>query len=57
VYRPDMLITCARQDHPSDFIRELAQKTQQTTAYLCEGQSCQLPIHDPRELEERLRGK
>ena len=57
VYRPDLLITRATGDHPSNFIRGLAKNTHEATAYLCEGQSCQLPIHDPRELEERLRGK
>ena len=55
VYRPDLLLTRATEDHPSPFVRELFRRTKKTTAYFCEGQSCQLPIHDELELEKRLR--
>lgn len=55
VYRPDLVITRATGDHPSDFIRGLAKKNQGTTAYLCEGPSCQVPVHDGDEIVEALR--
>jgi uncharacterized protein YyaL (SSP411 family) len=54
VYRPDLLITGAREDHPSEFIRGLAGRTKISTAYLCEGQSCQLPITNVADLKDAL---
>ena len=55
VYRPDLLITRATEDHPSEFIRGLASQTQIATAYLCDGQSCELPVRSEEELVDRLR--
>ena len=55
IYRPDLLITRATEDHPSDFVRGLASRARETTAYLCEGRSCQLPIQGEAELVEKIR--
>ena len=54
VYRPDLLITGAEGDHPSEFIQGLARKTREGTAYLCEGEKCQLPIKTPEKLRSLL---
>jgi len=54
VYRPDLLMTLATEDHPSDFVRGLAKEVKRATAYLCEGQSCQLPLTDVNELMGKL---
>ena len=54
VYRPDLLITCADDSHPSEFIRGLAKKTREGTAYLCEGEKCQLPVKTAEELKNLL---
>ncbi|NDC80653.1 MAG: thioredoxin domain-containing protein [Verrucomicrobia bacterium] len=56
VYRPDLLITRATKEHPSEFVRRLAD-AKKATAYLCEGQSCQLPLREERELIQKLRVK
>jgi len=55
VYRPDLLITGAEEDHPSEFVRELARKTKAGTAYLCEGEKCRLPVKTPVQLLSLLR--
>ena len=55
VYRPDLLITGAAEDHPSEFIRELAEQAKEPTAYLCEGQSCRPPVESPDVLKDLLR--
>ena len=55
VYRPDLLITGAEEDHPSEFVRELARKTKAGTAYLCEGEKCRLPVKTPEQLLSLLR--
>jgi uncharacterized protein YyaL (SSP411 family) len=54
VYRPDLLITGAEEDHPSEFIQGLARKTEDGTAYLCEGEKCQLPVKTVEELRGLL---
>jgi uncharacterized protein YyaL (SSP411 family) len=54
VYRPDLLITCADDSHPSEFIRGLAKKMREGTAYLCEGEKCQLPVKTAAELKRLL---
>jgi len=54
VYRPDLLITGAEGDHPSEFIQGLARKTREGTAYLCEGEKCQLPIKTQEKLRSLL---
>ena len=54
VYRPDLLITCAEKDHPSEFIQGLARKTKDGTAYLCEGEKCKLPVKTVEELRGLL---
>jgi len=54
VYRPDLLITGAAEDHPSELIRELAQRAKELTAYLCEGQSCRPPVHCVDVLKAQL---
>jgi uncharacterized protein YyaL (SSP411 family) len=55
VYRPDVLITGAAEDHPSEFIRGLAGRTKEATAYLCEGQSCRPPVESLDALKDLLR--
>ena len=47
VYRPDVLVTWATDDHPSEFVRGLARQADLVTAYLCEDQSCQQPVQRP----------
>jgi len=54
VYRPDLLITCADDAHPSEFVQGLARKTKEGTAYLCEGEKCQLPVKTEEELKSLL---
>jgi hypothetical protein len=55
VYRPDVLVTWATDDHPSEFVRGLAKQAKLVTAYLCEGQSCQKPVQKISDLENLLR--
>jgi uncharacterized protein YyaL (SSP411 family) len=54
VYRPDLLITCADDSHLSEFVQGLARKTKEGTAYLCEGEKCQLPVKTEEELKSLL---
>jgi uncharacterized protein YyaL (SSP411 family) len=56
VYRPDVLITGASQDHPSEFVRRIEKETRGETAYLCEGGVCRKPVKKAEELEAVLRG-
>jgi len=56
VYRPDLLITGAGDDHPSEFVQGLARNTKEGTAYLCEGEKCQLPVKTAEELRGLLSG-
>ena len=55
VYRPDVLITGASQDHPSEFVRKIEKETKVGTAYLCEGGVCRKPEQKAEELERALR--
>jgi uncharacterized protein YyaL (SSP411 family) len=55
VYRPDVLITTAAKDHPSEFVRGLAERAKEPTAYLCEGQSCRPPVQSLDALKDLLR--
>jgi len=55
VYRPDVLVTWATDDHPSEFVRSLAKQADLVTAYLCEGQSCQQPVQKVSDMENLLR--
>jgi uncharacterized protein YyaL (SSP411 family) len=55
VYRPDVLITGAAKDHPSEFVRGLAERAKEPTAYLCEGQSCRAPVQSLDALKDLLR--
>ena len=55
VYRPDLLITRATEEHPSEFVRGLARGAKKATAYLCEGESCQLPLRETKDLIRKLR--
>ena len=55
VYRPDVLVTWATDDHPSEFVRGLANQAKLVTAYLCQGQSCQQPVQKVSDLENLLR--
>jgi uncharacterized protein len=55
VYRPDVLISGASQDHPSELVRKLAKETGGGTAYLCEGGVCRKPVEKTEELERSLR--
>jgi uncharacterized protein YyaL (SSP411 family) len=54
VYRPDVLITGASDDHPSEFVRKLGKETRRGTAYLCEGGVCRMPVEKAEELERAL---
>ncbi|MEI7721215.1 MAG: hypothetical protein WCJ23_04475 [Verrucomicrobiota bacterium] len=54
VYRPDVLVTWATEDHPSEFVRGLAEQAKLVTAYLCEGQCCQHPVTKISDLENLL---
>jgi hypothetical protein len=54
VYRPDVLITGASQDHPSEFVRKIEKETSGGTAYLCEGGACRKPVQKAEELERAL---
>lgn len=53
VYRPDLVITRATADHPSEFVRGLS-SLGKGGAYLCEGRSCQRPVQSEKELVETL---
>ena len=55
VYRPDVLITRADQDHPSEFVRSLAASAKQASAFLCEGNSCRPPVSRPDDLIRELK--
>lgn len=55
VYRPDVLISGASEDHPSEFVRKLEKETRRGTAYLCEGGVCRMPVEKAEELERALR--
>ena len=55
VYRPDLLITGASEDHPSEFVRKLGKETRRGTAYLCKGGVCRMPVEKTEELERALR--
>jgi uncharacterized protein YyaL (SSP411 family) len=55
VYRPDVLISGASEDHPSEFVRKLGKETRRGTAYLCEGGVCRKPVEKAEELERALR--
>jgi uncharacterized protein YyaL (SSP411 family) len=55
VYRPDVLISGASEDHPSEFVQKLGKETRRGTAYLCEGGVCQMPVEKAEELERALR--
>jgi len=55
VYRPDILISGASEDHPSEFVRKLEKETRKGTAYLCEGGVCRMPVEKAEELEGALR--
>ena len=56
VYRPDLLITGAEEEHPSEFVQGLARNTKEGTAYLCEGEKCRLPVKTGEELKSLLSG-
>jgi uncharacterized protein YyaL (SSP411 family) len=55
VYRPDVLMTRADGEHPSEFLRSLAGQAKTATAFLCEGSACRAPIHQPEDLIRELR--
>ena len=55
VYRPDLLITRATEEHPSEFVCGLARGAKRATAYLCEGENCQLPLRETKDLIRKLR--
>ena len=55
VYRPDVLITRADKNHPSEFVRSLAAQAKEATGYLCEGNSCRKPVFRPDELIRELK--
>jgi uncharacterized protein YyaL (SSP411 family) len=56
VYRPDLLITGAEEEHPSEFVQELGRNTIEGTAYLCEGEKCRLPVQTVEELKSLISG-
>jgi len=55
VYRPDVLITRADPEHPSEFVRSLAAQVKQPTAFLCQGNVCRQPVSDPEALIRELK--
>jgi uncharacterized protein YyaL (SSP411 family) len=55
VYRPDVLITRAEGEHPSEFVRSLAAQAKLPTAFLCEGNACRQPVSDPEALIRELK--
>jgi len=55
VYRPDVMVTRADPQHPSEFIRSLAGQTQAATAFFCEGNSCRPPLAHPADLIRELK--
>ena len=56
VYRPDVLITRADREHPSEFVRSLAAQTQKGTAFLCEGSACRPPVFQAEDLIRVMQG-
>ena len=56
VYRPDLLVTRADPEHPSEFVRSLAGQAKAATAFLCEGNACRVPIVQPEDLIRELEG-
>lgn len=56
VYRPDVLLTRAAGEHPSDFVRSLARQAQRATAFFCEGNACRKPIFQAADLIRVLQG-
>ena len=55
VYRPDLLVTRADPEHPSEFVRSLAGQAKAATAFLCEGNACRVPLAKLEELIIELR--
>ena len=55
VYRPDVLMTRADPEHPSEFVRSLAAQVKQPTAFLCQGNVCRQPVSDPEALIRELK--
>ena len=55
VYRPDVLLTRADGEHPSEFVRSLVTQAKLPTAFLCEGNACRQPVSDPEALIRELR--
>lgn len=55
VYRPDVLITRADPEHPSEFVRSLTAQVKQPTAFLCQGNVCRQPVSDPEALIRELK--
>jgi len=56
IYRPDVLLTRAEADHPSEFVRSLAASARAATAFLCEGNACRKPVTQAEELLRELAG-
>ena len=55
VYRPDVVMTRADGNHPSEFVRSLASQANKATAYLCEGNSCRQPVFQAEDLVRELK--
>ena len=55
VYRPDVMVTRADPEHPSQFIRSLAAQAKTATAFFCEGNACRAPLSRPEELISELK--
>jgi uncharacterized protein YyaL (SSP411 family) len=56
VYRPDLLVTRADPEHPSEFVRSLVGQAKAATAFLCEGNACRVPIVQSEDLIRELKG-
>ena len=57
VYRPDLLVTRADPEHPSEFVRSLVGQAKAATAFLCEGNACRVPIVQSEDLIRELEGR
>ena len=56
VYRPDLLITRADDQHPSEFVRSLVVPARAATAFFCEGNTCRRPVTQAEDLIRELKG-
>jgi len=56
VYRPDVMVTRADPEHPSEFVGSLARQSKKGAAFLCEGSACKPPVFLPGDLIRAMKG-